>query len=534
MQKMIGDLPADPLASLAEFTHWAVSINTNDSFSAEQRARVLMALDAAAHPYRSELAMQYLAPDGRPAEGRDGDAAILRAMLDSATEFATGYGLSLETGEQPSRWIEKNLAHVALRRVRWLARQFTLASMLDLPNIDDIWEELHLLYGLSEERQIFRKVIRVFPGKPQTSSIKQEYVRLLLMDISGLETLLSRDIELVFRIAGRVAASARLELDPISGATCAIEPHGSSRPIAVRRLSGSDKPVLYLDAFNCLPRLKAMFERNVDFDPSDTDTMFGSGYTLRERNAMIGRLIEFWGPTPPQRRFKRVALDNVALIKIGFDNLAGVIKPLAQGDWQVPDGAASQMQIVLGDTARMKKLSSPNKALADTRIQLVDASIAGLGLLVARKEASWARLGTLIAVFVEPGPDWIVGALRRIGAEGKFLRLGIAIFSRQPRLAWFRLEATGYASVWEEEQRHERNFLEHFQRGILVNADRAPLGSGEILLPPGVADRGSRLDIPLAQGVQRIRISAVREATESFHRAAFEPLGVTPYAVKEK
>lgn len=97
------------------------------------------------------------------------------------------------------------------------------------------------------------------------------------------------------------------------------------------------------------------------------------------------------------------------------------------------------------------------------------------------------------------------------------------------RLVWFRLEATGYASVWEEEKRLDRNFLEHFQRGILIDADRAPLGPGEMLIAPGIAERGSRLDIPLAQGLLRIRITAVREATDDFHRVVFESLGVTPH-----
>lgn len=35
---------------------------------------------------------------------------------------------------------------------------------------------------------------------------------------------------------------------------------------------------------------------------------------------------------------------------------------------------------------------------------------------------------------------------------------------------------------------------------------------------------------PAPQGLQRIRITAVRETTDDFHRVAFESLGVTPHA----
>jgi hypothetical protein len=527
--KMIADLPVDALSGLAEVTHWALSINADPAFTPGRRSRVLMALDGAARPYWSELAEAFLAPGGKPDEGRDGDAAILRAMLDSATAFANGFGFALESAGKPSGWVEKNLALLALRRARWLARRLTLAHMLHLPAVEDIWEDLHLLYELAEARQVLRKVVHVHAGKPLTSSVKQEYTRLVLLDMGGLETLLARDIELAFRITGRIAANARLEPENIPGAICAIVVHGSSRPIAVRRLPETASQVLYLDAFNCLPRLKAMLERNMDTDLAEPDPMFGPGYTLRERNAMINRLIDLWGPTPPQRRTKRVAFKAVALVRGGFESSVEAVPALEQGNWNEQGGAGPRIQMVLDVAGKASKPEVPGKKLAAASMQLVDASVGGLGLLAPRSEARWARLGMLVAVYVEPGPDWVVGAVRRIGAVGDSIGLGISIFSRKARLVWFRLEATGYASVWEEEKRHDRNFLEHFQRGIVVDADRAPLGPGEMLVAPGIAERGSRLDIPLGQGMQRIRVTAVRETSDDFHRVAFESLGITPH-----
>jgi hypothetical protein len=529
VEEMLAELSVDPLTGLAELTHWVQSVDADDSYTPELRSRLLLALETAARPYWGELAMQYLAPDGSPAEGRDGDPAILRAMLDSATAVATGYGFGLETDGHASRWSEKNLATVALRRAQWIARRFTLVNMLHLPLVDDLWEDLHQLHALAGERQVWRKTVLVHPDSSRTSSVKQEYARLVLIDLAGLEALSGRDVELAFRIAGRVAVNARLEAEPIPGAICAIEPHGASRPVAVRRLHGTAKTVLYLDAFNCLPRLKAMLERNMDVDPSEPDTLFGTGYTVRERNAMVNRLIDLWGPTPPQRRSKRVPFNAVALVNGGFANSVGVIRPLEQGGWGGSGGGAAKIRMVLDDAGKAKKPQALRKSLAATQVQLVDASVGGLGLVVPRKEASWARLGALIAVYVEPGPDWVVGALRRISGENGQLRLGVAVFTRQPKLAWFHVEATGYASVWEEEKRLDRDFLENFQRGVLIDADSLPLGPGEMLIAPGIASRGSRFDLPFAQGVQRIRVTAVRETTEDFDRVAFESLGVTPH-----
>jgi hypothetical protein len=333
-------------------------------------------------------------------------------------------------------------------------------------------------------------------------------------------------MELVFRIAGRVALNARLEEEAIPGAICAIEVWDSARPTAVRRLHASRRRVLYLDAFNCLPRLKAMLERDMDLDLAQPDTLLGPGFTIRERNAMLHRVIDLWGPTPPQRRAKRIAFNAGALVRGGFESAVEVIPPLDQGDMDAK-AAEPRIRIVLDAPAKAKKAEGLRKALAQAKVRLVDASVGGLGLTVPRKEARWAKLGMLVAVYIEPGPDWVVGVLRRIHADGDSLGLGVAILTRRPRLAWFRLEATGYASVWDEEKRHDRNFLEHFQRGIVLEADSAPLGPGDMLLAPGIAERGSRLEVPLAHGAQHLRVVSVRENTEDFERVAFEPVGVT-------
>lgn len=529
VEKIVEELPANALTGLAEVTHWVASVNAEDAFEPDARARVLIALDIPTRPYWSELAGQYLAPNGEPFEGHDGDDALLRALLDSAGAFATGYRHCLEKRDKPSRWVEKNYADLGLRLARWLGRRFVLMNMLRLPNANDVWEPLHSLYQDAEARKMFRKVVPLAPGSAATGSIKQEYVRILLLDMAELETLRGREVELVYRIAGRIAASARLEPDPIPGAICAIDPRGSSVPIAVRRLQGTRAHALYLDCFNCLPRLTAMLERGMDVDPSDPDTMFGAGFTIRERNTMVNRLIDLWGPKPPQRRSKRIALDTVALVRIGFEKSADVMQAVEQGDLNPAEASPSRLAIVLDGQQAKDKPARLKKSLEQSEVRVLDASVAGLGLLIPRKEASWVHLGTLVAVLVEPGPEWVVGAVRRISAEGEAIRVGVHVFSRKPRLVWFMLEKTGYASVWDEETRHERNFLEHFQCGILVHADHVPLSPGELLLAPGVAGRGSRLEIPFSKGVQRIRITSVRESTDSFCLAAFESMGVTPY-----
>src|SRR5438445_91056 len=100
-RKLLRLLPEDdPETCLAELTRWTKSMNETESFTPGRRARVLMLLDDAARTHWRALGARYLAPQGRPTDARDGDPAILRAMLDSASEFANGFAVTLDTSEQ--------------------------------------------------------------------------------------------------------------------------------------------------------------------------------------------------------------------------------------------------------------------------------------------------------------------------------------------------------------------------------------------------------------------------------------------------
>src|SRR5258708_3561517 len=71
---MMASLPQGNAAkALAELMHWVVSINEHDGFTPVRRARVLMEIDVAAQPLWRPLGGDFLAPRGKPAEGRDGD-----------------------------------------------------------------------------------------------------------------------------------------------------------------------------------------------------------------------------------------------------------------------------------------------------------------------------------------------------------------------------------------------------------------------------------------------------------------------------
>jgi hypothetical protein len=526
-RKMLALLPADDAAhSLADLTRWSQSMNETESFTPGRRARVLMLLDDAARAHWRSLGNRYLAPQGRPTENRDGDAAILRAMFDSATEFANGFAITLDTSEHSSRWAVQNQARLQVRSMRWLGRRLALAHMLNVPHVPAVWELLHRRRELANLRGLAANALPAFEGVKHNTSVNREYLRSLLLELAAPDSLRPRQVEMVYRIAARVASAAKLDDHPNDETAFAVIPAGNARPIPVDRLKPGKTAPLYINTVRCLPRLRAALDRDMGRDPQDEDTLYGRGFTLRERNAMVNRLIEYWGLNPPQRRTRRIPVALAARAIGGFDKVLGVVPVLDGLESKKTSGARSALRLQLEETTRSLKRAKLRAARVEPA-RVIDASAGGLGLALRRANAAWVKHGMLLAVLIEPGKDWFVGVLRRIYSIDDELRVGIQILATKPRKVLLYAPATRGHLVWEEAILTEKSFNEHFRYAILLEPQKLPLATADLLLSPGMATQGAQFEVPLPSGQQRISITRLHLDNENFQRAMFEPLGVT-------
>jgi len=526
-KKLIELLPDnDPGHALAELTQWTASLNATGSFSPGRRARILHLLDDASRPLWRELGQRYLAPAGAPNEGLDGDAAILRAMSDSASEFANGIALVLDTGdEQGTKLVAANYALLTGRTLRWLSRRLALTYMLQGAHAAAIWERLHRRFRLAVEREVMRDMFPAHRGAHYNSSTQIEYVRALLLELAHPDSLRPREVELVYRIAARLAPAVRLETERSDEANLAIVPAADERPAKAALVKSKSAKPWYIATANCLQRLRGLLERDLGRDPAEEDTLFGRGFTLRERNAMVKRVLEHWGMDPPVRRTKRVAMAAPARVLGGFENVVSVIPALDKG--LLGDAAAARRELQL-------KLDETSKTLSRAKLRagrvgaarVVDASAGGLGIAIRRSDAPWAALGALLAIRIEPGTEWFLGVLRRVFSIENELRLGVQILAARPHVVALRTETVKRDQVWEEAMRFEATFKEHYQRGILCEPQTLPLRNGEMLLAPKLASRGTQFNVPLPRGgEQRIRIERLVEDSQHYQRAMFDSLG---------
>ena len=281
-RKQLALLPeGDPDTSLAELTRWTASINQTESFTPGRRGRVIMLLDDTSRLHWRSLGARYLAPQGRPTENRDGDPEILRAMYESACEFANGFAITLDESEENSQWVTQNQARLMIRSMRWLGRRLALAHMLNVPHTGTIWELLHRRRELASVRGLAASAMPAYEEAKaeakRKTSVNREYLRSLLLELAAPDSMRARQVELVYRVAARVATMARLEPAPGDETAFSVIPAGNGRPIPIDRMRPGDAAPLYINSVHCLPRLRAALERDMGRDPNDEDTQFGRG-----------------------------------------------------------------------------------------------------------------------------------------------------------------------------------------------------------------------------------------------------------------
>jgi hypothetical protein len=521
-EKAVAELPHEPLAALAELTSLAKTMNETDAFTAERRTRILFILDEAARERWRALSREYLAPGGTPLKS-DGDINILRAFFDSASEFADGIAIALDHSDaDKSPWFKENLARVNMRSMRWLGRRLALAHMLHLPVISAVWERIHRRFQLAEAANVSRVAQPIFAGNRQPTSVRQEYVRCLLLELAAPDSMTGREIELAFRVTGRVAAAVRLEATPSDSTVFAVVPAGDAHPVLARRIDHRlASAALYLDTTFCLPKLRAGLERDMDRPRAEPDTLYGGEYTIGERFAMLERLLAQWGMDPPQRRARRVVMGSPARVISGFDNIVNVLPAYEQ---RVLKDKTIDLQIEIDDTIQTLNRAKLRAAQRVGPAHVIDASNGGLGIAMRPVDARWAALGVLVAVLMEPGKDWIVGVVRRLFSLDEELRIGIQVLSTQPHVLSIATDTLKRDQAWEDAIRFEASFNEKYKKAILLDPRADPAAGGDLLLEAGLASKGAQFDIPFGAVRQRIRVARVVHASDSYQRVVYEPL----------
>jgi hypothetical protein len=378
-----------------------------EGFKVDDRFQLFDALDLAAKFHPRRLAQDYLATD-RQEKFRESQ------LWNLSFEFwKTLGGAYTQCREQfqadagGSGAFKKDLPVVIARALRTLTLQLKWALLRYGPLDGRIWGELGRLYLFAETHNLGELPVSIYPGPHGGGTIKQEFLKALMLSVSATDGLAPPSQEIAERIVAHFGGLFTLQATAASGCNYFFD-LSMRKPAA--RVINKMEPVAttrYFGAGKAMDGLVQM-ERTVrQQNAIPQDINLGGSYEPDVVLPVMQHLLLYWSGKPPARSSERRKTASRMTVVHGFKETYAIVDPLSQEDsldFRRQDGVESWI--------------------------VENVSDGGFGAIIPKLKSDWLRVGCLLGLQTETSKFWGAGVIRRISSdEFQQRRVGIQLLS---------------------------------------------------------------------------------------------------------
>jgi hypothetical protein len=445
-RRLLGELPGNDAArAVDEINHWFESIRVDHELRPAHRAALALLLDEAAQAPVRKLAREYLATQRLSKQQESRLWAAIHGFWRNATLAFVGALESFVTGAKGADDLKSDLPLLTVRGLRALAAQMKWLHVRYGPVDPQLWRMAAGCYSLAESRRYATTAVTVYPGVPGESTAHGEFLRVLMLSASSPDSLLPMEIELCERLIGHFVPRFVLAAEPRGETPYWIDLAATSPPLRHARPPLERKTLRYFgpgDAPAEIERIERAIRTSGEV-PSSLN--LGGSYPAELVLRVLEHVAAYWSPAPLERKHPRHRVKSRLTIAWGFDGVLEATSAAATGSF---------------DGARLESWITEN------------ISAGGLGAHVPQVKGDWLRVGALVAMQPEGGPNWLLGIVRRISRDRSGeAQVGIQTISRTPQPVALHVRVGQTVSLDTE-------------LGILLGPEaEAPV---ELLLRPGV------------------------------------------------
>jgi hypothetical protein len=409
-KEIVAELPANNSSkALAEIVDWLESLSRTEGFKVDQRLELVDMLDGAAKNHQRKVAQEYLALQRNQ-----------KFQENQLWNFAYGFWRQLgeaytlcvrqhESGFSGASNVKKSLPMVVARAMRALTLQVKWTLLRYGPVEPRVFQEMSRLYQFAESRGFAEGAIAVYPGAHGQGSVKQEFLKALMLSASSTDGLTPARQEIAERAVAHFSEQFQLSKAPDGLHYCfnLAEPRAPVRRITVE---GAAPSLRYFGAGEGLAQLNALIEQVQQSGAIPADVNLGG---IQEKNLVVSvlkHLAMYWSDKPPARSSERRQTAGSVTVVPGFSEILNTLDP-ATGD----------------DLDFSQDGSSP----ATENWVIVNVSEGGYGAIVPPKKSEWLKVGTLVGLQSETSKHWGVGLVRRISSdEHQQRRVGVQLVTK--------------------------------------------------------------------------------------------------------
>jgi hypothetical protein len=419
---LLAEIPAkDSFKGLAEITDWLESLNGTEGFKLDRRWNLLDQLDQAAKPHERKLTQEYMAPGVQKIrQGR-----IWATVFEFWRNLGAGYVKCVEAyqaGAAGSFAMRGNLPVLIARALRTSAQQLKWL-LLGYGTIDArLWDEFGRLYLLAESKGLADKSVQLLPGNQAPTSVRQEFLKAMMLSISSPSGLQPLQIEIAERVVAHFADLFVMDASPLETGSSCFDLSMRKAPAHMRQNEPASSTLRYFTPGQAREGLARLIEYVTAQGVSPAEVNLGATYDPALLIGVLKHLALYWAPTPPARSSERKpAAEKLAVIH-GF---AEVLRNFDRVDGNSLDFSNDE----------------PESWIVE------NVSEGGYGAIVPSAKGEWVKVGSLVALEPETSTHWKTGVVRRIARDGtQSWRVGIEVLAKQSIPV--RLAPAGQASTY--------------------------------------------------------------------------------------
>jgi len=448
-RKLLADLPKnDAFKALGEITSWLASVKDTPGFRPEVRAEIFMLLDETGQPRHAELLRQYLgAPHLQDFQGLhqwQGMHGFVHALAEAYAVCVSEF----QQAEKKPFGLRENLPVICVRLLRAVAERMKLEMIRYVEIEQSAWDHLCSCYSFAEANQIAETMVYAYPKQVIHTSPQRELLRALMLYVSSPGTLAPDQIEVSYRIAGRLVSSFDFKAAPDQDCAHFIDLSRPGIPGNADDKLQATPSMRFFGAIKAISKIKGIIDQN-ERSLIQVEQRFGNEFTPAGKLTVLKHLQLYWGKDQPHRHQERRGISAAIEVVHSFRTIGQLVTCIDLG---------RMANLSEKDAATLKGQSKINLAAADaieytTETWAVsDVSAAGIGGILPKTAGAWVKIGALCGIKSQNGRLWWVGMIRRLHTDPKgIVHVGIEILAKKPLSVWLRALGKGAekTSNWE-------------------------------------------------------------------------------------
>jgi len=510
---ILGEMPEDDAKALEEITENLETVAAAPDFALADRIAVVKLVDETGQVRANALLKRVL----RDTKLKEIERRVIWQKL---TEFWLNVTVAyrtcvneIEKRRKPGAPQHPEHHLLVARALRALGVEGKLLYMRYLKIRPRIWKELASLYTSAEQENFVADVIKAYPTDLLPTNVRQEILRLLMMDVTAPDTTPLVELELSTRVVGRMAAGFVLHTTPDESCPFYFDLAQPGRPRR-RRPDTKESPTLrYFGVGRAGTELQEIVDRHAA-NPAEPEKRFGDDFPIAEKMIVLKRLLRHWTEAETSDPDPHVKIDASVKVAHGFAAASELVTRIEfSGMAELSDDMRMRVKQRTGIGLQAQQITAQIDEWREH-----DASKWSIGADVPRQHEGWAAIGAVCALIAPGMKSWWLGVIRRLARdEQDHVRAEFEIIAKKALSVYFKGIGEG-AEKAENWQTSSGSFQFTFVNALILNGNAKENEADEILLKRDAFIPGITYEVLMGDPPPFVRLEELIARGEDYDR----------------